>query len=326
MLKGKELQRRRLAGRLPLVLMVLCVLCLWSWAASLPLLLVKFWTFDNRLSRVGLPYFHLRGKSRGLVIAVYIVKEIDLNCTKQTTAIRELHSYFHERLFVVTDSDVTRQNNTKEDCCASLLPPEQIITPADQTVTQKGLFSHAGHAQERAMMWLIDHPELHDYAWLFEDDLFWPNFTEFRRLLQYYANDTTDLLHQNCGMENNPSNKTTGWWYGEVLPPKVRKEAKIDAPRYNGVFNIYRISNGVEANLQRWRETNGGEWTFFEPLIAARIVQDPNLTTKCWREHELDFKFHFRLRPCFEKDEVYQNFSGKGLFHPVKGDFLPCTA
>jgi hypothetical protein len=261
--------------------------------------------------------------------------------------IQQLHSYFQQDLIVVTDEE-----NIRNDW---ILPTTQIVSPTTVNVTLTSKlnlnFRKLCCGIERTIMWLIQNQHSYDYAWVMEDDVHWSNFGDFQDFFESYRNDTTDLLHSNAGMEQEPLNDTTSRWWGiqRLRPPFVAEPAAFqNPPYYKGLFQFYRLSSHFVAALDNWRvQYNRGEWTFFEGLFAnlahfpfnnnnnnnnndtdsrRRNQHQQQLTTKSFIHNSIGYEFHFQWRPCFSYEHVENNSNNKnghgrgGLFHPVKKD------
>jgi hypothetical protein len=261
-------------------------------------------------------------------IAIYICN--DLYNEMQIRKIRELQSYFHKDLIVVTDAQDIRDD--------WILPAEQIISPDSNISLTTNLALSPPPlccGVERSIMWLILNQDNYEYAWVMEDDVLWSNFTDFTDFLQSHRGDDTDLLHSNYGMEEHSFYDIGRWWpYKKLLPPFVTTQATFDRPFHEGHFQFYRLSSRFVSALNDWRLLNNGEWTFIEPLFANLAFRNDtttttNLTTKNFINNSIGYDVQMRWRPCYSVEQVYNKTSSNGgrggLFHPVKQNALSKT-
>jgi len=256
-------------------------------------------------------------------IAHYICN--DLHDPMQMHKIRGLHRLFRDKLYVITD-----QTDIDADY-AAVVPLSQIVGPDHQAVTQgNGNYTNPKVCcgTERSMMWLIDHPDLYEYAWIIEDDVYWTDFNDLIDLVQLYQTDPTDLIDQYLvGIPPFYGDRQSDNWphYRLLRAPHVQPEAAFDYPLYRALFNLYRVSRRTVAALDDWRvHRNGGQWTFFEALVETVVMRDAHLTRSSLRANALGIPIHLAWRPCLTKSDIYNKWGGRGIFHPVKKDFAFC--
>jgi hypothetical protein len=252
----------------------------------------------------------------------------------QMRKIRELHSYFGQDLYIVTETDLAPPGED-EDSWNYILPANQIVSPrnSNDTLTSTLALNYICCGIERAIMYLIHNRESYDYAWVMEDDVLWSNMTDLADFFQSSSRDDNDidLLHSNPTMETYSTyNMSEWWWYQYLLPPFISNNtaAQFEPPFHKGLFQFYRMSSHFASALNDWRLSNNGEWTFFEPLFANLAFRQEHdlkkhgkqLTTKSYLDNAIGYTFRSRFRPCFALDEVYNETARGGLFHPVKKD------
>lgn len=254
--------------------------------------------------------------------AVYICNNLGKDDV-QHKKITELHNVFGDKLAVITDQNCSDQ-------LKQLSYYDRIVF--DQKYTRRHLWNFKGYGLEKAMMWLIVNQAEFSHAWVIEEDVHWKDIATLQEFFKSYDNDDTDFLHQNMGMEDqqilSKDSEEWNWWnLIHLRPPHVT--AKIGPPYFHGLFMFYRLSSCMTKKLDDWRLSNAGEWTFFEPLLSVLPVQDPNLTTKSYINNSVGYEFHLDYRPCFTKDDIYNQSSiypNGDLFHPVKKRFEACSA
>ena len=128
------------------------------------------------------------------------------------------------------------------------------------------------------------------------------------------------------------------WWYRKLYQPKhVTKTARIKPPYYRGMYQLYRLSVKFLDRLERFYINNDEYWVFFEPLISTLAGQktgglsqlsfmDLARKGKVNGDKRLMFGENVLMqwRPCLTKKNI-SSFGGRGIFHPVKGDFTKCN-
>ena len=127
-------------------------------------------------------------------------------------------------------------------------------------------------------------------------------------------------------MENNPKSPDD-WNLEYIQEPRVLPEAHMDPPYFYGQFMLYRVSRNLVKEVDHWRTNkNGGNWTFFEPLLATLPVQHCDLRTKSFANQGHELKFHFNYRPCFTFDDIYVDpyYASIDGFHPVWENYMSC--
>jgi hypothetical protein len=252
-------------------------------------------------------------------IAIYIGNDLDDEMRRRK--IHELHSYFGEKLVVVTEHDALPTN--------WILPEEQVISTRSiielTTTLARNIICFG---IERTVTWLIQNQHDYDYAWFIDDDVLWSNFTDLADFFQSYSHDKTDLLHSNPFLEERPTHDIQAWWNKALLPPFVDSQAQFYPPFHKGIFQLYRIKSRFVKALYDWHlHKNNGQWTFFEPLFANLPFHNDttptNLTTNNYINNSIGYNFRLRYRPCYSAEQAYEEASimngcRGGLFHPVK--------
>jgi hypothetical protein len=157
-------------------------------------------------------------------IAVYICN--DLHDTMQIGKIQELHSYFGERLIVVTDQNALQGGDDW------ILPADQVVAKdSNVELTTTLALNYICCGIERAIMWLVENQDRYDYAWVMEDDVLWSDFVDMKDFLNSFGRDKTDLLHSNPAMESFPTYNLSGWhWSTRLLPPYVTEQPSFMSP------------------------------------------------------------------------------------------------
>lgn len=256
--------------------------------------------------------------------AIYICNHLEDDM--QQKKITELHNLFEDNLVVITDQSPV-------EALTNLLYYDRIVF--NQEFTHKGLWwGYNGGGHERAMMWMIDNKEKFKHAWVIEEEVYWKSIATLKLFFESYDDDDVDFLHQNLGMEEQPiameDDKEWNWWNLMLLrrPHVMTKTAEFRPPYYHGMFMFYRLSNRTTKKLNDWRLSNGGEWTYFEPLLATLPVQDPDLATKSYIDNEIGYEFHLDYSPCYTKNDIYGKstiYPNGDIFYPVKKGYAACS-
>ena len=222
-------------------------------------------------------------------IAMYIYSNREAEKI-QRRKIEQLYSFFKHRLIVVTDE--TPETNTAP------VPSEQIVSgDSMELVTNERLFDpEKCCGRERAMMWLIKHHKEYKHAWIINSDLTWNNFNRMQAaIFDTYRYDNTDLLHENKGMEQQDPINASWWKLKKIQFPEVSREAAaaLPPPYHHGEFALYRISSRLATGLDDWRTShNGGNWTFFVPLLSNWPIKNESMTTKSFVDNDVGASYH----------------------------------
>jgi hypothetical protein len=175
---------------------------------------------------------------------------------------------------------------------------------------------------EHSIMWAIEHVDEFDYVWFMENDVAPTNAAAFGEWINKFENVSSDLVHQNVGMETHPEELPKSWrsgqypWQSQVADPKLTTvAARFTAPIYTGYYHLYRFSKYMVRALDEWYLLNDARWIFNEPLVGTLALQK-GLSTS----HLQDVpgcELHLRWRPCFTDADV-RALSGNAVVHPYK--------
>lgn len=232
-----------------------------------------------------------------------------------------------------------------------LLPASRLINTSDEaSISGSQLWSNICCAQEAALHWSLNHRAEYSHFWFMEGDVYFQNDKEFGVFINAIDEGykKIDLVHQNDGMVDSPMSMNdievfkaekgrSPWWYRKLYQPKhVTKTARIKPPYYRGMYQLYRLSVKFLDRLERFYIDNDEYWVFFEPLISTLAGQktgglsqlsfmDLARKGKVNGDKRLMFGENVLMqwRPCLTKKNI-SSFGGRGIFHPVKGDFTEC--
>ena len=239
-------------------------------------------------------------------------------------------------------------------CPIPLLPPSRLINASDEaSISGSQFWSNYCCAQEVALHWSLNHRAEYSHFWFMEGDVYFQKDEEFGAFINAIDEGykEIDLVHQNDGMEDNPmsmydievfkaKNGRDPWWYRKLyLSKHVTKTARIGPPYYRGMYNLYRLSVKFLNRLERFYIDNDEHWVFFEPLISTLAGQKTGGLSQLSSSSFIDLARKGKVngdkrlmlgenvlmqwRPCLTKTKV-SSFGGRGIFHPVKGNFTGC--
>lgn len=273
-----------------------------------------------------------------------------LEFARASTLLRLFPSSFH---LVITPSSYAARPLPS-------LPSSRVIDASGSgpvRVSRSRRWSHRCCSQEVAIGWAVAHASSFEHFWIMESDVHFEGDEAFRTFVEGVDDryGHIDLVHQNDKMEDHPVGMDfikaeklrrgrSPWWYRVLYLDKfVTADARFEEPFYRGLYQLYRVSRKFVGALSDFYEKNDKSWVFFEPLVSTLAGQkrERGLQSRSfqalWRENKEagerlrdTFKIGghvtMRWRPCISEKDIKAAPDGVGIFHPVKGDFVSCTA
>jgi hypothetical protein len=238
-------------------------------------------------------------------------------------------------LYVVSNDDEFQRNRLTEmkralgdDVYVVWDHPTQSVCPfgnvvpcldiEDDQLSRTRAFNFRGNGLEKAVMWSILHKadSSFKYVWIMEDDVHYTNVSLLPEVLT--APSDADLVHH--WPFNESITMKDSWPYAKKVRMSMKRLFGEDAPMYNMMLNLYRMSPAMLRALETVYIRNNRTWVFFEALVPTTAVYF-NLTIQDWTKWDPIPYNNFRWRPCFT------NFSRPGIYHPAKlrnGTFQKC--
>lgn len=236
---------------------------------------------------------------------VYLTHLADQHHLDQT---QQLAAEFGDRFTVLTPQPLPE------------LPGSKVMTSISSSIPDEHWkqFSHTGWGKGgillgHAMLMMLADPDI-DHLWIMENDVFFRDVTDVRRLVESYGSDTADYIP--VSFSSQRESKPSSWhFWGELT-------GFLPQPWYCSTGPIMRISKPLVAALVDL-DHQAGHLAYFEAVLPTLAMQQ-NM-----RVRVMDTKFtgHVRFRPCWTKAEI-DSATGPGVFfHPVKvenGTFVQC--